>query len=81
MISEDTKLEEDNKHDEHTVAVILDSHIQLATYPVQLLQQCKTSTYETPLYLCDHVECLPCPPHSYIYVATRRVLETQHLLM
>ena len=40
--------------------------IQLATYPVQLLQQCKTSAYETPLYLCGHVECLPCPPHSHI---------------
>ena len=58
VISKETKLEEDNKHDEHAVAVILDSHIQLATYPVQLLQQCKTSAYER---------------HHHIYVATWNV--------
>ena len=72
-----TKLEEDNKHDEHAVAVILDSHIQFATYPVQLFQQCKRRPYETPLYLCG----LPCSPHGHIYEATRHVLETQHLLV
>ena len=38
--------------------------IQLATYPVQLLQQCKTSAYETPSYLCGHVECMSAMPSS-----------------
>ena len=42
--------------------------IQLATYPVQLFQQCKTSTYKAPSYMCGHMECLPCPPHSHIAI-------------
>ena len=40
--------------------------IQLATYPIQLFQQCKRRAYETPLYLCGHVECLLCLPHGHI---------------
>ena len=81
MISEDTKLEEDNKHDEHAVAVILDSHTVGHLPHTIVFQQCKKRAYEMPLYLCGHMECLPCPPHSHIYVATRHVLETQCLLV
>ena len=86
MIGEElhTKLEKDNEHDEHTVAVTLDGHTagHLHLYPVQyllccgsfkatttleaLLQQCKTSAYKTPLYLCGHMECLPRPPYGHI---------------
>ena len=30
-----------------------------------LFQWCKTSTYVSPLHLCGHVECLPCPPYGF----------------
>ena len=76
-----TKLEKDNEHDEHAVAVTLDGrtvgHLPCTIYLVlwffltlpprleALFQQCKTSAYESPLHLCGHVECLPRLPYGY----------------
>ena len=76
-----TQLEENNKHNEYTVVVILDGRtvghlpgtvslvswffLRLPPRLEALFQQCKTSAYELPLHLCGHVECLPHPPYGY----------------
>ena len=75
-----TKLETDNEHDEHAVAVILHSHtvghlhhttslvswffLRLPPQLEALFQQCKTSAYE---YLCGHMKRLPCPPYGHVH--------------
>ena len=74
-----TKLEKDNEHDEHAVAVILDGStvgqllhtislvswffLRLLPQLEALFKQCQTSTYE---YLCGHVKRLPCLPYGHI---------------